>query len=784
MSNLASFFVNNKGLIAEESSTIKGQKYRLTVLSDMLVRIEYSPNGIFEDRATERIINRKFDKVNYDLTESDILIQIKTIYFTLTYVKEQPLSPTNLKILLNESNKEWTYGDREVRNFGAPAYSLDDYNGKLPFQKGLFSSDGISSIDDSLSNVIDENGNFVPREQKVVDIYVFVYRRDFSKCLESYYKLTGYPLMLPRYAFGNWWYKNEDYNMQDIGDMVATFYENNIPISVFMLGNKWHDNISYYNLDQNKFPNPETLANFLRQNKIKFGLTISPQLGINIDDKLYALASESITPINNTISLLPFNASSSDFYFENYINNLETQGVDLFSLDFNNIKDIKNLFLLNHYHYTSMLTKSNKRSLILSRNSLIAPHRYPITYTGETNVNWDTLNILPYYNALGANMGISYVANAIGGYKNGIEDDELYMRYVQFGVFSPIMILASDAGKYYKREPWRWPKLTMDIIRDYMQLRHRLIPYLYSESYVYHKVGTPIIQPLYYNDPKIKDEPKFINQYYFGSEFMISPITKHKNYIMNRVVQHIYIPDGTWYHFKSGKKYPGNKYYRSFYKDEDYPAFAREGSIIPMSLDYTVEAPKSMEVQIFPGKSSIYNLYEDDGFSNNYKNGDYFITNFEYTYEKNNYTLKIKKFDGKTTNNIVRERNYKIVFRNTRRCVTSIKENGMEIAANTYIDKNNFIVELNDISILNSIEINCTGEDIEIDAINLINDDISNILDDLEIETTIKYKIDEILFSDLPISKKRIQIRKLRKYRLEPKFIKLFLELLEYINQV
>lgn len=781
--SMTSFFVDSKNLIPDKSSIVQGQKYRISVLSDILVRIEYSPNGVFEDRPTERIINRKFDKVNYDLTESDILIQIKTIYFTLTYVKEQPFTPTNLKILLNESNKEWTYNEKEVRNFGTIGYSLDDYVGKLPTQRGLFSVDGIASLDDSNTCVINENDEFVPREQKAIDTYVFIYRRDFAKCLQDYFHLTGYPSMLPRYAFGNWWYKNEDYNMQEIGEVVAKFYENNIPISVFLLGNKWHDNINNYEFNKAKFPDTSILSNFMKQNKIKLGLTISPQLGITPQDNLYSEASSIMTPSSKGISLLPFNLTTSNFYFEKYINNLNNQGVDFYNLDFNNIKDIHNLFLINHYHYTAMQNNVNKRSVILSRNSLIAPHRYPITYTGNTKVNWETLNILPYYNSIGSNMGISFIAHAIGGFHEGIEDDELYMRYVQFGAFSPIMILASDAGKYYKREPWRWQKLTMDIITNYMQLRHRLIPYIYSEAYVYHKAGIPMVQPLYYNDPKIKDDPKYTNEYYFGSNFLISPITKRKNPIMNRVVQHIYIPDGTWYHFKSGKKYPGNKDYRSFYKDEDYPAFIREGSIIPMSLDYTINSPESMEIQVFPGKNSVYNLYEDDGFSNNYKNGDYLITNFEYTYEKDNMTLKVKKLEGRSSN-IVTNRNYKFVFRNIRKCLVNSKVNGMETKANIYTKKNNLIVELNNVPILNSIEINLTGNDIEIDAVNLINDDIKNILDDIQIETVLKEKIDNILFSDLPIRKKRIEIRKLRRYKLEPKFIKLFLELLEYINQV
>ena len=252
---------------------------------------------------------------------------------------------------------------------------------------------------------------------------------------------------------------------------------------------------------------------------------------------------------------------------------------------------------------------------------------------------------------------------------------------------------------------------------------------------------------------------------------------------MNRVVQRIFIPEGTWYDFQSGKKYPGNRNYMSFYKDEDYPAFVKEGSIIPMSLDYTTDAPADMELQIFPGKSDVYNLYEDDGTSEGYKKGDYLITNFEYEYNKDNVTLKIKRLEGRSSS-VTQNRNYKIVFRNMRSAIVSVTVSSKPKEVVSYPDRNDFVIEIKDVSVLDSIEVNCKGNNIEIEAINLINDDIAKILDDLEIETVLKERIDNILFSDLPIRNKRIEIRKLKKYKLEPKFIKMFINLLEYINQV
>ena len=252
---------------------------------------------------------------------------------------------------------------------------------------------------------------------------------------------------------------------------------------------------------------------------------------------------------------------------------------------------------------------------------------------------------------------------------------------------------------------------------------------------------------------------------------------------MNRVVQRVFVPEGIWQDYISGKKYHGNKYYMSFYKDEDYPVFCKSGAIIPLSNDKTTGNPVNLEVHVFPGANNIYNMYEDDGLTDNYKNGDYLITNFEYRYEKDNYTLIIRPLEGKS-GTVPSSRNYKVRFRNIRQCFGSAFFNGSPIPVKTYTEKNDFIVEINNIPVMGSLLINCKGTNTEIEAVNLINDDIANIIDDLEIETTLKEKADAIMFSDMTIKKKRIEIRKLRKFKLEPKFVTLFLKLLEYIKEV
>jgi alpha-glucosidase (family GH31 glycosyl hydrolase) len=469
------------------------------------------------------------------------------------------------------------------------------------------------------------------------------------------------------------------------------------------------------------------------------------------------------------------------------IHPLDDIGVDFFWIDYENKKDVSTLFIINHYHIYDMTRNYKRRPMILSYNTSIAPHRYPVLDSGRTIVGWDTLKMVALHNVNIANIGVSWWSHDIGGFYKGNEDDELYTRFVQLGTFSPILRLNSDEGKYYKREPWRWGITTYTIVKDYLQLRHKLIPYLYSEAYRYYKDGIPLLKPIYYNFPDLYDDVLYNNEYFFGSQMFVSPIISRKDPIMNRSIQRFFLPDGTWYDFVTGKRFPGGKKYISFFRDEDYPIFAKAGAIIPMGTNPTLNntnPPTDMEIHIFPGRSNIYYLYEDDGVSDLYKKGYHLLTSIDYNYLVNNYTVIIRAIEGKS--GIVPDhRNYKFRFRNTKQANSVIAYyNSNNIETNSYVEGNDFIVEVKDISTTGQLTINCKGKDIEIDAIRVINDDIEAIISDLQIDTELKNKIDAVLFSDQTIKRKRIGIRRLKGQGLEGKFVKLFLKLLEYIDQV
>lgn len=790
--------IDYSNALATPENVIKGKKYRFTVLTPRLIRMEYSEDGTFEDHLTTLVLNRKTAAVEYTKKEDKKYLEITTSYFRLTYEKNKPFysgkfdTMKYLKVELLNTDKIWYYGHPEIRNYGSPNSSLDDNKGKLKLKKGLYSVDGFASIKDE-NDLILENGTVKPRENKNIDLYLFLYLKDFALCLKDYFLITGSPALIPRYALGNWWSKNEEYNDLSLKDLVDDFKNKEIPLSILLLDKKWHideykDKIydSGFTWNKTLFSNPEKMIDYLHKSGIRLGLNINPVPGILPYEPSYDVLAHTLEKQEDILVFNVMNDAVIENYFNFLIHPLDKMGVDFYWIDETTKKERENA-ILDYYHTEDMKKDYQKRPMLLSRNVTSAPHRYPVLYSGKTIVSWDTLKMIPFHNALASNIGVSYWAHDIGGYYKGTEDNELYTRYVQLGVFSPILKFGADKGKYYKREPWKWSIKTYSIVKKYLQLRHRLIPYLYAEAYKYHQYGMPMVMPIYHKFPEMYDDVNYRNGYYFGTELFVSPIVTKKDYIMNRSIHKFFLPDGMWYDFVTGKKFPGGKNYISFFKEEDYPVFAKAGSIITLGKNQELNdttPPKDMEIQIFPGRSNTYHLYEDDGVSELYQKDYYLLTEIDYNYMPNNYTVIVRPIEGKK-GIIPDNRNYKFVFRNTKKASdVLVYFNDTQIDFDSYVLENDFIVEVKNVSTVGQLTLNCKGKNIEIDAVRIINDDVESIISDLQIETRLKELIDHILFSDLTIKKKRIEIRKLANKGLERKFIKLFLKILDYINEI
>ena len=166
--------------------------------------------------------------------------------------------------------------------------SLDDTTKMPELEKGLFALNGIATIDDTNSMRFDENRNIIafnpPKDY--VDMYLFIYNKDFALCMKDYYELTGYPKMIPRYALGNWWSKEYEFKDSDILAKIDRFKMRGIPLSVFLLDTGWSKKDSKYpgvndgfSFNQELYPNPMEFVKKVHERDVKLGVKINPQYG-------------------------------------------------------------------------------------------------------------------------------------------------------------------------------------------------------------------------------------------------------------------------------------------------------------------------------------------------------------------------------------------------------------------------------------------------------------------------------------------------------------------------
>jgi len=788
--------LTNNNLKTDSSMILSGNNYRISVLTERLIRLEYNSTGTFYDNETQLVKFRNFKKPEFKVTEDNRYLVIKTKYFSLSYAKGKSFDSgklvpmSNLKVDLNGTDKSWHYNHPEVKNYKGNFICLDGSENDSKPRNGLYSIDGFASIDDSQNYLYDDKGNILNRESKGIDMYLFMYGNDFDLALKDYFSLTGRPSMIPRYALGNWWSRDLNYTQEDILELINHFEKNQIPLSVLLLDEGWHKRnledgtklTTGYSFNKDLYPNPTELINTLHEKNIHIGLHLNPKDGIYPHEDYYNnIASHFNITDNKIIAFDPLNPILLDAIYKIMLSPLNNSGIDFFWND-SNPKDMnsKAMWLFNDILFRN--SNINKRSMILSRNGMTATHRYPITYTGKTLVGWESLKKLPNILQQSSNIGVNWISNDVAGNFGGIEEEELYVRSIELATFSPILRFHAPRGRYYKKEPWRWNARTLEVVNKYLQLRHRLIPYLYTEGYYYHKNGDLLLKPLYYDYPWVYDDINYKNEYYFG-DMLIAPILTKKDELINRTIHKFYIPEGIWYDFKTGKKFPGNKEYISFFRDEDYPVFVKRGAIIPLNNtnkpNFTGN-PDSLEIHVFPGESNTYNLYEDKDDNEN----NHLITQIDYNYLPNNYTVIIRTLEG--SRGVVNDyRNYMIRFRNVKKADNVIAYfNDTQIKTFSYVDDTDFVVCVENAPSIGQLTLNCKGKDIEIDAVRLINDDIDSILLDLPINTVLKEQISSIMFNTLPIKRKRIEIRKLKKYNLGKEYIKLFLKLLEYIGTI
>lgn len=620
---------------AEDAAIIQGEKYRFTVLTEEMIRLEYCEDGQFEDRATQCVIDRKFKVPEYQVIENEESLEIITDKSHLVYNK-QKFTDYGLSVQVRGNisvyHSIWHFGE-EATDLRGTARTLDEADGAIELEHGIISRFGYGILDDSRSLVITEDGWVEPRKEDCIDIYFLGYGHEYEHCLKDYYHLTGKTPLLPRYALGNWWSRFYRYNDQEYKALMTRFEKEEIPFSVSVIDMDWHlvdidpkygSGWTGYTWNKELFPDPKEFMTWLHDHRLKVTLNVHPAGGVQAHEEKYKEMAEAMGRDWEKEEPVNFDVTDQKFlkaYFEYLHHPNEEEGVDFWWLDWqqgglSKIPGLDPLWMLNHYHYLDS-GRRGKRRLTFSRYAGMGSHRYPVGFSGDTIISWESLAFQPYFTANASNVGYGWWSHDIGGHMKGYRDEELSTRWIQFGVFSPIMRLHSSNSAFTGKEPWNYNAVSENIMKRYLKLRHEMIPYLYTMNYHASHDGQPLIRPMYYLEPEQPEAYEVPNEYYFGTELVVCPITEPTDKAAGTACVKAWIPEGKWYDIFSGLKYDGGRMLELYRSLEDIPVLAKEGAIIPLTdlTEYTnsVENPKELAVKIVPGKKNAFILMEDTG---------------------------------------------------------------------------------------------------------------------------------------------------------------------------
>lgn len=707
--------------IANPSSLIKAGNARFTVLTSGLIRLEWDSLGVFEDNATQVVLNRNLNKPDFKVKNTANKLIIKTNKLKLIYKKsKERFNAQNLEIkALKGVNKDFVW-DLSVKNTGnlkGTAKTLDNFNGefadadhskKLDLEDGLLSTDGWFLLDDAQSYLLDNSALPWVKEREfghAQDFYFFCYGSDYKKAIYDYTQIAGKVPLPPRFAFGYWWSRYYAYSDQDLRKMVSDFETNQIPLDVLVIDMDWHPTKGAYDKtlkrdlsgsrrgwtgytwDKRLFPEPEKFLKWTADKNLKVTLNLHPASGVPLAEEKYKAFAKAIdfdttgitarkTEVNNEFAKwtvfdevsykdIPYNGDDKKYMntlFDVILNPLEKQGVDFWWLDWQqykyskNFSHLDNTWWLNHVFFLKMQEQKKARPLIYHRWGGFGNHRYQIGFSGDAVISWETLAYEPYFTITASNVLYGYWSHDIGGHLSSRDtsidktlstNPELYTRWLQYGVFSPILRTHSTTGIKMSRLPWDFETKYAEVLSQYINLRYELAPYIYTMARKTYDTGISLCRPLYYDYPNQQASYNNRTEYLFGDDLLIAPIASPSTNGVSTM--NVWLPKGDWVEWFSGEKLSGDQNLQRHFTLDEYPIYVKSGSVIPTypKIQNLKQNCDTLILKVFGRGDTKSNFYEDGGDDDNYKNGAFAVREFTTAAKnENSQTLQISAVKG------------------------------------------------------------------------------------------------------------------------------------------
>lgn len=505
--------------------------------------------------------------------------------------------------------------------------------------------------------------------------YYFIHGESVSQIIQSYTHLTGRMELPPLWSLGYQQCRYSYYPDTEVLSVADTFRYKDIPSDVIVLDIHYMDEYKIFTWDKKRFPDPKGMVAKLKEKGFKVIVMCDP--GIKVEDgyepyedgKEKGIFLKYPDGTDYTGEVWPGWCHFPDFTnpkarkwwadkfkdftdigiegYWNDMNEIATWGQklpDLIEFDFEGRKsttaegrNIYGLLMAKSSYEGAKQHLNGKRVFSLTRAAFSGIQRYSAIWTGDNVANDEHMLLgVRLVNSLGIS-GIPFAGYDTGGFA-GEASVNLFGRWITIGAFSPYfrghsVINSRDS------EPWSYGEEVEEISRNYIKLRYKLLPYIYSSFYEANQNGMPICRSLaidYSFDDNIYDE-RFQNQYLFGSSILVAPVSSKES------ISRVYLPEGEWYDLHNGKYYEGKQVVIIESEIERLPLFIKAGAIIPLqsAVSSTSEKPEeTLYLHIYKGfTENSFELYEDDGITENYKDNKFQLRQIIYTPQTNSIII-------------------------------------------------------------------------------------------------------------------------------------------------
>ncbi|MFZ4399425.1 MAG: TIM-barrel domain-containing protein [Bacteroidales bacterium] len=649
--------------LADNKAVVISGNARFTVLTSQLIRMEWSDKAEFEDRASLVFINRKLEVPAFKVKDSKNELIITTDKFKLIYKKDGKFTKDNLTITFSINDKKilWFPGLKDDKNLSGTSRTLDGVftEADVKLEDGLISRNGFALIDDSKRHLFDASDWkwLMPRtDTNCIDWYFFAHGHEYKKALKDYTLVAGKIPLPPRFAFGYWWSRYWDYSDEEFRTLVKDFKTNNIPIDVLIIDMEWHNTWGIgtskekrdqfgepigwtgYSWNHNLFPDPDRFLKWTEKVDLKTALNLHPASGIAPFEDCYNRFAKAYDFDTTGRPYIPFKIEEKKWaqtYFNEVLQPMEKSGVDFWWLDWQQwlenkgLKGLSNTWWLNYTFFTNMERRGEKRPMLFHRWGGLGNHRYQIGFSGDAASTWETLNYETYFTSTASNVCYGYWSHDIGGHMGNDKDPELYLRWLQFGAYSPILRTHCTKGGATERRFWKYPD-HFEMMRQAVNTRYQLEPYIYQHARKAYDDGISICRPMYYEYPETEYAYSFKNQYFFGNDLIVAPIATKADPLTALSEKEIWLPEGEWFEMHSGRILKGNQVIKKKFAMNEVPVYAKAGSIIPMNppVSNLSKNPDTLIVVFIPGNNNtLLNYYEDDGSTSAYQKEEFCTTN-------------------------------------------------------------------------------------------------------------------------------------------------------------